>query len=84
MSGLNKTGRLSFGRSLIKILRVEFLTIFFWEKIVVARSFTADGNLLQPTGSVNRTPCRPGEPLSSQNGESMKQTSRDADVAGHS
>ena len=23
---------------------------------VVARSFTADGNLLQPTGSVNRTP----------------------------
>ena len=29
---------------------------FFLKKIVVARSFTADGNLLQPTGCVNRTP----------------------------
>ena len=28
----------------------------FFKKIVVARSFTADGNLLQPTGCVNRTP----------------------------
>ena len=26
------------------------------KKLVVARSFTADGNLLQPTGGVNRTP----------------------------
>ena len=29
---------------------------FFFKNIVVARSFTADGNLLQPTGIVNRTP----------------------------
>ena len=29
------------------------MTIFL---IVLARSFTADGNLLQPTGGVNRTP----------------------------
>ena len=29
---------------------------FFFLKNVVARSFTADGNLLQPTGSVHRTP----------------------------
>ena len=27
-------------------------------KFVVARSFTADGNLLQPTERVNRTPTR--------------------------
>ena len=30
--------------------------IFFLRKIVVARSFRVDGNLLQPTGGVNRTP----------------------------
>ena len=29
---------------------------FFKKKFVVGRSFTADGNLLQPTGCVNRTP----------------------------
>ena len=29
---------------------------FFKKKSVVVRSFTADGNLLQPTGCVNRTP----------------------------
>ena len=34
---------------------VEHIIIFF-EKNVVARSFTANSNLLQPTGSVNRTP----------------------------
>ena len=28
----------------------------FLKKIVLARSLTADGNLLQPTGGVNRTP----------------------------
>ena len=28
---------------------------FFFEKNVVAGSFTADGNLLQPTGCVNST-----------------------------
>ena len=33
----------------------EILTVFF-KKIVAVRSFTADSNLLQPTGSVNRTP----------------------------
>ena len=32
------------------------LIIFFLKKKYVARSFTADGNLLQPTGGVNRTP----------------------------
>ena len=38
---------------------MELIIIFFFlKKKVVARSFTADGNLLQPTGSVNRTPHR--------------------------
>ena len=37
---------------------MELIIIFFFQKkkIVVARSFSADGNLLQPTVSVNRTP----------------------------
>ena len=43
-----------FGRLPIKILRVAFWQVFL--KFVVVRSFTADSNLLQPTGCVNRTP----------------------------
>ena len=50
----SKNRETCFGCSLIKKLRVEFLTRFF--KFVVVRSFTVDSNLLQPTGGVNRTP----------------------------
>ena len=32
------------------------MELIFLNKFVVARSFTADGNLLQPTVCVNRTP----------------------------
>ena len=37
-----------------KLLKSDTLQNFF-EEIVVVRSLTADGNLLQPTGGVNRT-----------------------------
>ena len=43
----SKNRETCFGCSLIKKLRVEFLTFF---KFVVVRSFTAVSNLLQPTG----------------------------------
>ena len=35
---------------------MELVINFFFKKNVVVGSFTADGNLLQPTGCVNRTP----------------------------
>ena len=32
------------------------MELFFLKKMVVVGSFTADGNLLQPTGAVNSAP----------------------------
>ena len=55
MSGIKAQGDL-FGTFSHKAAQNDTLTSFFFEKFVVVRSFTADSNLLQPTGCVNRTP----------------------------
>ena len=44
-----------FIQYLIVAVKWKLVELNFFQ-FVVARSFTADGNLLQPTGGVNRTP----------------------------
>ena len=56
MSGLKEQGDLFWTPSHQDTQSGIFDKIFFLNKNVVVRSFTADSNLLQPTGSVNRTP----------------------------
>ena len=54
MSGITEQGDL-LKRLSHKAAQSDTLTSFF-EKNVEVRSFTADSNLLQPTGAVNSTP----------------------------
>ena len=55
MSGLKEQGDL-FWMLTHQETQSGISTFFYFKKIVVVKSFTADSNLLQPTGSVNRTP----------------------------